>query len=115
MRIRFGLKTMLGLILGIALVLAAYVSFLQNPPWQRAGGMIGWSQAALESRLGKPSRAFEYSLPDPHGQPILLNTTGPYRTLVFSRFDGVFIAWLEKRDRGYVCARSSWSDRQTYY
>ena len=42
MRIR--LKTLLGLVLGAALALGFYVSFVHNPPWNRSGGMIGWSR-----------------------------------------------------------------------
>jgi hypothetical protein len=115
MRIRFRLKTLLGLVLGIALVLGFYVTFVQNPPWNRVGGMIGWSQAAIESRLGAPSQVFEYDLPDPHAQNIRPRTPGTYRTLVFSRFDGRFIVWLKEGDQGYVCYGSSWSEKGTYY
>jgi hypothetical protein len=115
MRIRFSLKTLLGLVLGIALVLAFYVSFVQNPPWHRVGGMIGWSQGAIESRLGPPSQVFEYDLADPHAQKIRPRSPGTYRTLVFSRFDGRFVVWLKEGDQGYVCYGSSWAEKGMYY
>ena len=113
MRIR--LRTMLGLVLGIALVLGFYVSYVLNPPWHRAGGMIGWSQAAIESRLGPPSQVFERDVPDPHAQFIRPRPPGTYQTLVFSRFDGRFIAWMKAEEKGYVCFGSSWVERGNYY
>jgi hypothetical protein len=115
MRMRFRLRTLLGLMLAAALALALYVSYFLNPPWNRAGGMIGWTQAAIESRLGTPSQVFEYDLPDPHAQSIRPRPPGTYRTLVFSRFDGRFIAWLKAEAEGYVCFGSSWSEKGAYY
>jgi hypothetical protein len=113
--VRIRLKTLLGLVLGTALALGFYVSFVQNPPWHRVGGMIGWSQAAIESRLGAPSQVFEYDVPDPHAQKIRPRSPGTYRTLVFSRFDGRFVVWLKEGDQGYVCYGSSWAEKCTYY
>lgn len=115
MRIRFGLKTLLGLILGIALVLGFYVRFVQNPPWNRAGGMIGWSQAAIEAQLGAPSQVFECDLPDPHAQKIRPRSPGTYRTLVFNHLDGHFVVWLKEESQGFVCCGSSWSEKRLYY
>jgi hypothetical protein len=113
MRIR--LKTLLGLVLAIALVLAFYASYVHRPPWHRSGGMIGWSQAAIESRLGPPSQVFEYDVPDPHAQSIRPTPDGTYRTLVFRSFDGRFVVWLKAEAQGYVCVRSSWVEKGTYY
>jgi hypothetical protein len=113
MRIR--LRGLLGIVLGVALSLGFYVTFMQNPPWHRAGGMIGWTQAAIEAQLGTPSQVFEYDLPDPHAQEIRPRPTGSYRTLIFSRFNGRFIAWLKDGDQGYTCFGSSWTERGCYY
>jgi hypothetical protein len=113
MRIR--LRTLLGFVLGIALALAFCTSYVVIPPWERAGGMIGWSQAAIESRLGPPAQVFEYDVPDPHAQSIRPRPPGTYRTLVFSRFDGRFVAWLKAEETGYVCFGSSWVEKGTYY
>jgi hypothetical protein len=113
MRIRLG--TLLGLVLGIALVLGFYVSYVHLPPWHRAGGMIGWSQAAIESRLGPPTQVLEREVPDPHAQSIRPRPPGTYRTLVFSRFDGRFVVWLKAEAQGYVCFGSSWVEKGAYY
>ena len=113
MRIR--LMTLLVLVLGIALVLGFYVSYVHLSPWHRAGGMIGWSQAAIESRLGPPAQVFEYDVPDPHAQSIRPTADGTYRTLVFSGFDGRFVVWLKAEAQGYVGVRSSWVEKGTYY
>src|SRR5690348_18217506 len=111
MRIR--LRTLLGFVLGIALALKFYASVIHVPPWHRAGGMIGWSQAAIESRLGPPSEVFERDVPDPHAQSIRPRPPGTYRTLVFSRFEGRFVAWLKAEENGYVCFGSSWLEKGT--
>jgi hypothetical protein len=113
---RISLKALLGLVLGIALVLAFYVSYMHRPPWERTGGMIGWSQAAIESRLGPPTRVFEYDVPDPNAQSIRPRPAGTYRTLVFNRFfDGHFVVWLKAEAQGYACFGSSWVEKGTYY
>ena len=101
--------------LAIALALAFYSSFMLNPPWNRAGGMIGWSQAAIESQLGPPSQVFEYDVPDPEAQYIRPRTPGTYRTLVFSGFHGRFVVWLKEEAQGYACFGSSWVEKQCYY
>ena len=113
MRIR--LRTLLGLVLVVALGLAAYASYVHVPPWHPSGGMIGWSQAAIESRLGPPSQVFEYDIPTPLDPPAPPSPPGAYRTLVFSGFDGHFVARLKAADQGYVCFRSSWFEKETYY
>ena len=113
MRIR--LRTLLGFVMGIALALAFCTSYVVIPPWERAGGMIGWSQAAIKSRLGPPSQIFECDVPDPHSQSIRPRPPGTYRTLVFSRLDGRFVAWLKAEETGYVCFGSSWVEKGTYY
>jgi hypothetical protein len=116
MRLRFGLKRMLGLVLGAALVLAVYVSYLHTVPWDTAGGMIGWSQAAIESRLGRPAQVVEKDVPDPHAQRIRPRPAGGvYRTLVFKTFDGTFVAWLKAENDEYVCLGSSWIEKGLYY
>jgi hypothetical protein len=115
MRIPFRLSTLLGLVLGVALVLASYVSFLHAPAWDRAGGMIGWSQAAIQSRLGPPSQVVEHDVQDPHAQSIRPRPAGTYRTLVFSGFHGRFVVWLKAEGEGYVCFVSSWIEKGRYY
>jgi hypothetical protein len=77
--------------------------------------MIGWSQAAIESRLGPPSQAFEYDLADPLARSIRPRPAGTYRTLVFSGFDGRFVVWLKAEAKGYVCFGSSWIEKGAYY
>lgn len=115
MRVRFGLKTMLGIVLAIALFIGFYVTFLQNPPWHRAGGMIGWSQTAIEARLGPPSQVFEYDIPTPPDQFGPPRPAGTYRTAVFTSFNGRFVVRLKAEARGYVCFRSSWVEKGCYY
>jgi hypothetical protein len=112
MRIR--LRTLLGLVVAIALALAFFASFVHTPAWHRADGMIGWSQAAIESRLGPPSQVFERDVADLHIQSLISLPPGTYRTLVFSRFDGRFVAWLRAEEKEYVCVRSSWVEKGTY-
>jgi hypothetical protein len=77
--------------------------------------MIGWSQAAIESRLGPPSQVFEYDIPDPPAHPVGPTPDETYRTLVFRSFDGRFVVWLKAEAQGYVCVRSSWVEKGTYY
>jgi hypothetical protein len=115
MRVQFRLTTLLGLVMGAALLIKFYVSYVHVPPWHQAGGMIGWSQSAIESRLGTPSQVMEYDAPDPHAQKIRPRPAGTYRTLVFSRFDGKFVVWLKAESRGYVCFGSSWAEKGCYY
>src|SRR5438477_6794989 len=112
MRIR--LRTLLALVLGIALILAFYASYVHIPPWHRAGGMIGWSQAAIESRLGPPVQVFEHDVQDSHAQKIGPRPPGTFRTLVFSGFYGRFVVWLKAEDEDYVCFGSSWVEKGAY-
>jgi hypothetical protein len=107
---------MLGLVLEIALILAFYVSYWRTVPWDKAGGMIGWSQAAIESSLGRPSQVVEQDVPDPHAQRIRPRPAGGvYRTLVFKTFDGTFVVWLRAGKDEYVCLGSSWIEKGLYY
>jgi hypothetical protein len=77
--------------MGAALLLKIYVSYVHILPWHRAGGMIGRSQPAIDSRLRTPSQVMEYGAPDPHAQKIRPRPDGTYRTIAFSRFDGKFV------------------------
>ncbi len=115
MRIQIRLKVLLALVLFAAVGLRFFLAFVHVPAWDRAGGMIGWSQSAIESRLGPPSQVYEFDLADPHAQSIRPRVPGVYRTLVFSRLDGRFIAWMKAEGRGYVCFGSSWAEKRVYY
>jgi hypothetical protein len=115
MRFQFRLKTLLGLVLGIALALAFYVWSQHVPPWERSGGMIGWSQVAIEERLGPPAKVVEGDLQDPQAQKIGPRPPGTYRTLYFSGIDGQFIVRMKAEKQGFVCFRSLWTDKGCYY
>ena len=111
MRHRFRLTALLGLVLVVALILAFYTSSLRDPAWNKAGGMIGWSQASIESRLGLPARVFEGDLGDDNARKIRPRPPGRCRTLVFRGFDGEFVARLKAEGDGFVCFGSSWRNR----
>lgn len=115
LRIRIHLKVLLALVLFVAMGLRLYLTCIDVPAWHRAGGMIGWSQSAIESRLGPPSQVHEFDLADPHAQKVRPRVPGVYRTLVFSRLDGRFIAWMKAEAQGYVCFGSCWAEKRTYY
>jgi hypothetical protein len=115
MRYQFRLKTLLGLVVGVALILAAYVWHTHTAPWEASGGMIGWSQAAIEDRLGPPARAVEGDVPDPHAQKIRPRHPGSYRTVFFCGSDGQFIVWLNEGSDGFVYFGSSWTDKGCFY
>ena len=115
MRKRFGMKTLLGLVLGAALILASYAWYVRAPSWDKAGGMIGWSQAAIESRLGAPVQLAEGDLGDQHARRIRPMPPGRCRTLVFRDFDGEFVARLKAGGDGFVCFGSSWVEKGRYY
>ena len=113
MRIR--LRSLLGIVLAVALALAAYASYVHVPPWHPSGGMIGWSQKAIESRLGAPYQVFEHDIRTPDEQSAGPSPPGTYRTLVFNCDDGHFVVRLKAAAKGYVCFRSSWVEAGTYY
>jgi hypothetical protein len=115
MRYQFRLKTLLGLVLGIALILAFYVWYTHVPRWEGSGGMIGWSQAGIESRLGQPAKVVEGDVRDPEAQLIRPRPPGTYRTLFFSGIDGQFVVLLRAENDGFVCFGSSWTDKGCYY
>ena len=115
LRIRIRLKILLALVFFVAVGLRLYLTYIDVPAWHRAGGMIGWSQSAIESRLGSPSQVYEFDLADPHAQTIRPRVPGVCRTLVFSRLNGRFIAWMKIGARGYVCFGSCWADKRTDY
>jgi hypothetical protein len=115
MRVRFHLRTLIGFVLGAALLFKVYVSYSHVPPWHQAGGMIGWSQSAIESRLGAPSQVMEYDASDLDAQKIRPRPAGTYRTLVFSRLDGKFVVCLKSESTGYVCFGSSWPEKGCFY
>ena len=115
MRYQVRLKTLLGVVLGIALILACYVWYAHVALWERSGGMIGWTQAAIESRLGQPARLVEGDVRDLEAQKIGPKPPGTYRTLFFSGIDGEFVVLLRAENDGFVCFRSSWTDKGRYY
>ena len=101
--------------LAVAVALAAYARYVHAPPWHASGGMIGWSQEAIESRLGAPDQVFEYDSPTPDEQSAGPSAPGTYRTLIFSGYDGHFVVRLKAAARGYACFRSSWLEAGMYY
>jgi hypothetical protein len=115
MRCQFRLKTLLGLVLGIALILAFYVWYTHVAPWEPSGGMVGWSQADIESRLGQPAKVVEGDVRDPVAQQIGPKPPGTYRTLFFSGTDGQFVVLLKAEKKGFVSFRSYWTDKGRYY
>jgi hypothetical protein len=109
------LRTLLGLVIAVALALAAYKWFVHVPPWHSSGGMIGWSQKAIEARLGAPYQFLEEDTPTPDEQSARPSLPGTYRTLYFRSDDGHFVVRLKATAEGYVCFRSSWVEARTYY
>lgn len=109
------LSALIALVFAIALGLAFYTTFLRAVPWDQAGGMIGWTQAAMESRLGPPDQVIERDVVDAHSQKIRPRTPGTYRTLLFDSMHGRFIAWMKQEKDRYVCVSSSWVDKGLYY
>ena len=66
LRLRMSVRSMLGLVLVIAVILAVWTQYRQaNVPWHRTGGMIGWSEAQIVARLGQPTRTIESDVTDP--------------------------------------------------
>ena len=115
-RIRLRLTTLLVAVAICAVGLSAYVRYrAARTPWERTGGMIGWSQAAIESRLGPPTEAVPVELPDPLGRRARPTPPGPCRTLIYRTFDGTFVVWLNAGPGGFSCFRSRWAERNTYY
>ena len=87
-----------------------------NVPWQRVGGMIGWTEPQMIARIGQPAHIFEEELPDETAHSI--RPTPParfFRTLIFDTFDGRFVAWYSSDGGPYTCFRSTWVDRNYYY
>jgi hypothetical protein len=117
MRLQFRLNALLGLVLCVALILAAYVWYTHTAPWEASGGMIGWNQTAIESRLGRPAKVLEGDVEDFQAQEIGPRPPGPgtYRTLFFRGIDGQFVVRLKAENEGFVCFRSLWTDKACYY
>src|SRR4051794_32630372 len=104
-RLRFRITTLLGLVLLFAVGLSAYIQYrAPRTPWERAGGMIGWSQTAIESELGSPDEVVDGDAPDPHAQRSRLRLPGTYRTFVYRTFDGRFVVWMrDAADGSFEC------------
>jgi hypothetical protein len=114
--IRFRLTTLLVLVAACAVGLAMYAQYRRSTtPWQQAGGMIGWSQVAIESRLGPPDESFPVELPDTHGRRIRPAPPGPHRTLIYRALDGTFVVWLSEANGKSECFRSKWAEYGSYY
>jgi hypothetical protein len=115
--LRFRVAGLLVFILVVAVDMAAYVRYRQSrTPWEQAGGMIGWSQAAIDTRLGLPSAVIEEDAPDEHAQKSRPMSGGTFRTLTYRTFDGLFVVWLQPGSDGrFKCVRSKWADKQPYY
>jgi hypothetical protein len=115
-RPRFRLTALLLAVLVIALGLAAVVRYRQSStPWEVAGGMIGWSQTAIESRLGPPARVIEGDAGDADAKQLRPKPPGRCRTLVFRDFDGEFVVRLAAEGDRFVCFGSSWTEKRRYY
>jgi hypothetical protein len=117
LRLRISLRSLLGLVLVIAVILAGWTHYRQaNVPWQRVGGMIGWNEAQIVARLGPPARTIESDVTDPVmlaiGPP---PSTGSFRTLIFDTIDGTFVARLNSDGSAFTCFRSIWVERNCYY
>ena len=82
---RFRLSTALGLVVGVAVIMAVWKKHREAwVPWERNGGMIGWTQAAMVARVGEPAETHERDLFDENGHYIRRSPPeGPFRTLVF--------------------------------
>jgi hypothetical protein len=104
------------MIFACALIFAVWAEFrASHVPWEANGGMIGWSQSAIEARLGLPAESVEVEIPDTEGRTIRPAPPGPYRTLIFRTFDGHFVAWFHQSNGAYVCFRSHWAEKNLYY
>jgi hypothetical protein len=114
---RFRLRALLGLIVVVAVMLAVWARNREAyVPWNRHGGMISWTEAAMVARLGEPTRTFEVDLPHPTAHAIRPSPPdGPFRTLIFQTFDGTFVAWFTVEKGAYTCFRSTWIERGVYY
>ncbi len=115
-RWQFRLPTLLGLVLMSAVILAGWKWYRSSRvPWEANGGMIGWTQGAIEARLGPPAESVEENLIDENGWKIRPSPPGPYRTLTYRTLDGRFYAWLSKKEGQYQCFRSRWVEPNHYY
>jgi hypothetical protein len=77
--------------------------------------MIGWTQDAVIGMVGEPSQGTATDVPDGNGHRTRKSPPGPYRTLQFRTWDGTFLAWFHQDGGRYVCFRSAWLERGTYY
>jgi len=115
--LRIRLSTVIGLVVVAALIMAGWAHKRQESvPWNSNGGMIGWTEARMVAQLGQPARTFDEDVADPEGHHVRPSPpAGPFRTLIFETFDGQFVAWFSGADGSYVCFRSAWIERNTYY
>ena len=114
---QFRLPTLLCVILCVALGLAAYARYRAwRTPWEKVGGMIGWSQAAIETSLGPPTQVFEGDVSDENALRIRLRPAGTIRTLSYRTFDGQFVVRLNLEGDGqFRCFGSWWVEKHRYY
>jgi hypothetical protein len=117
LRLRMSVRSMLGLVIVIAVILTLWTHYRQaNVPWHRVGGMIGWNEAQIVARLGQPTRTIESDVADPEARAIgPAPPTGSFRTLVFDTLDGRFVARLNSDGGAFTCFRSIWVERNCYY
>lgn len=84
--------------------------------WEQFGGMNGWSQAAIEARLGPPQEVIEGDLPDEDEQKIRVRTPGIYRTCTYKNLSGHLIVWYRQtKPGGYDNFGSKWVEKNRYY
>jgi hypothetical protein len=113
---QFRITTLLLAVLVMALGLAGYIRYRQSrTAWEVTGGMIGWKQGAIESRLGSPFLVVEGDVADSNARQLRVRPPGKCRTLVFRNLDGEFIVRLIAEGDDYVCFGSYWTEKQRYY
>jgi hypothetical protein len=104
-------------ILVVSVVLSAYVRHRSaTVAWHRQGGMIEWSQQAIEAELGPPTRVVDGDVADENARQIRRRPAGAIRSLVYQTLDGQFVARLKLEDDGrYSCFGSWWLEKGIYY
>jgi len=114
---RFRLTALLGFVVVSALGFTAFKRYQDSrAAWDRFGGMIGWTQPAIEAQLGPPQQIVEADLADEHEQNIRVRVPGVYRTCTYQNFDGHFVVWYRQaKNGGFDCFGSKWAEKRTYY
>ncbi len=114
---QFQLTALLGFVVVCAIGSVAFKRYRETHAiWEQFGGMNGWSQAAIEARLGPPRQVIEGDAPDEHEQKITPRSPGVYRTCQYQNFDGHFVVWYRQtKQGGFDCFGSKWVEKRRYY